>query len=124
MSETRAATVRQVEEATATGQGRRDLCRHQADEEHRLRSGVLADAGRASFKNSSGVDHAQAAHASGGRRSHRPLDARTREIIAVAVSATNGCRYCVNSHTAALRKLGLSTEALAEVLADRRAVST
>jgi alkylhydroperoxidase family enzyme len=33
------------------------------------------------------------------------------------VSATNGCAYCVNSHTAALRKLGLSTEALGEVLA-------
>src|SRR5262245_23046554 len=26
------------------------------------------------------------------------LDARTRETIAVAVSATNGCAYCVNSH--------------------------
>lgn len=39
-----------------------------------------------------------------------------REIIAVAVSATNGCAYCVNSHTAALRKLGLSTEAVGEVL--------
>lgn len=45
------------------------------------------------------------------------LDARTREIIALAVSATNGCSYCVNSHTAALQKLGLSTEALGEVLA-------
>jgi AhpD family alkylhydroperoxidase len=45
------------------------------------------------------------------------LDAATREIIALAVSATNGCAYCVNSHTAALRKLGLSTEALGEVLA-------
>ncbi len=45
------------------------------------------------------------------------LDAKTREIIAVAVSATNGCSYCVNSHTAALRKLGISTDALAEVLA-------
>jgi AhpD family alkylhydroperoxidase len=45
------------------------------------------------------------------------LDATTREIIALAVSATNGCAYCVNSHTAALRKLGLSTEALGEVLA-------
>ena len=50
-----------------------------------------------------------------GRQSK--LDARTREIIALAVSATNGCSYCVNSHTAALRKLGLSTEALGEVLA-------
>lgn len=45
------------------------------------------------------------------------LDATTREIIALAVSATNGCSYCVNSHTAALRKLGLDTEALGEVLA-------
>jgi AhpD family alkylhydroperoxidase len=45
------------------------------------------------------------------------LDPVTREIIALAVSATNGCAYCVNSHTAALRKLGLSVEALGEVLA-------
>ena len=45
------------------------------------------------------------------------LDPVTREIIAVAVSATNGCRYCVNSHTAALRKLGVSPEQLGEVLA-------
>lgn len=45
------------------------------------------------------------------------LDAQTREIIALAVSGTNGCTYCINSHTAALQKLGLSAEALGEVLA-------
>jgi len=45
------------------------------------------------------------------------LDAKTREIIALAVSASNGCSYCVNSHTASLQKLGLSAEALGEVLA-------
>lgn len=45
------------------------------------------------------------------------LDPIARETIALAVSATNGCSYCVNSHTAALKKLGLSTEALGEVLA-------
>jgi len=45
------------------------------------------------------------------------LDPLTREIIALAVSATNGCPYCVNSHTAAVRKLGLSVEALGEVMA-------
>jgi AhpD family alkylhydroperoxidase len=50
-----------------------------------------------------------------GRKPH--LDPQTREIIALAVSATNGCAYCVNSHTAALRKLGLSAEAVGEVLA-------
>lgn len=46
-----------------------------------------------------------------------PLDPLTREIIALAVSATNGCAYCVNSHTAAVRKLGMTVETLGEVLA-------
>jgi AhpD family alkylhydroperoxidase len=45
------------------------------------------------------------------------LDPTVREIIALAVSATNGCAYCINSHTAALRKLGMSAETLGEVLA-------
>ena len=50
-----------------------------------------------------------------GRQSK--LDPLTREIIALAVSATNGCAYCINSHTTAARKLGLDAEALGEVLA-------
>ena len=41
----------------------------------------------------------------------------TKEIIALAVSATNGCDYCINSHTAAVQKLGLDDEGLGEVLA-------
>jgi AhpD family alkylhydroperoxidase len=45
------------------------------------------------------------------------LDPRTREIIALAVSATNGCPYCINSHTAALRKQGVDQETLGEILA-------
>lgn len=45
------------------------------------------------------------------------LDPLTREIIAIAVSATNGCAYCTNSHTAAAKKFGLDDEALGEVLA-------
>lgn len=45
------------------------------------------------------------------------LDPRTREIIALAVSATNGCAYCINSHTAALQKLGMDAETLGEVMA-------
>jgi AhpD family alkylhydroperoxidase len=44
------------------------------------------------------------------------LDARTREIIAVAVSATNGCAYCVNSHSAALKKLGVDIATLSEIM--------
>ena len=45
------------------------------------------------------------------------VDLLTKEIIALAVSATNSCRYCINSHTATVQKLGLDTEALGEVLA-------
>ncbi len=45
------------------------------------------------------------------------LDPLVREAIALAVSATNGCSYCVNSHTAAVRKLGASAEMVGEVLA-------
>src|SRR5881394_896924 len=45
------------------------------------------------------------------------LDLLTKEMIAVAVSITNSCRYCVNSHTAAVQKLGLTSEQYGEMLA-------
>jgi AhpD family alkylhydroperoxidase len=47
----------------------------------------------------------------------KKIDLLTKEIIALAVSATNGCNYCINSHTAAVLKLGLDNEGLGEVLA-------
>jgi AhpD family alkylhydroperoxidase len=45
------------------------------------------------------------------------LDLLTKEIIALAVSITNSCRYCINSHTAACQKLGLTPEQQGELLA-------
>ncbi len=45
------------------------------------------------------------------------LDSLTKEMIALAVSATNGCSYCVNSHTAAVKKLGLDDAGLGELMA-------
>jgi AhpD family alkylhydroperoxidase len=45
------------------------------------------------------------------------LDARTKEMIYLAVSATNQCGYCIASHTAAARKAGMSDAMLAEVMA-------
>jgi AhpD family alkylhydroperoxidase len=45
------------------------------------------------------------------------LDPLTKEMIAIAVSATNGCSYCINSHTAAAKKLGLDNEMLGELMA-------
>lgn len=45
------------------------------------------------------------------------LDLKTKEIIAAAVSITNGCDYCINSHLAAAQKLGLDAEGMRELLA-------
>ena len=45
------------------------------------------------------------------------IDALTKEMIYVAVSVTNGCKYCINSHTAAARKKGMSDEMLSELMA-------
>jgi len=44
------------------------------------------------------------------------LDPLTKEMIYVAVSATNGCGYCVMSHTAAARKAGMTDEMLGELM--------
>ena len=45
------------------------------------------------------------------------LDPLTKELLYVAVSVTNGCEYCVASHTAGARRKGMSDEQLAELLA-------
>lgn len=47
----------------------------------------------------------------------RRLDPLTKEMIAIAVSATNSCDYCVNSHTTAAMKLGMDQEMLGELMA-------
>jgi AhpD family alkylhydroperoxidase len=45
------------------------------------------------------------------------LDPLTKELLYVAVSVTNGCEYCISSHTASARKKGMTEEQLAELLA-------
>jgi len=45
------------------------------------------------------------------------LDALTKEMIYVAVSATNNCEYCIHSHIASARAKGMTDEMLGEVLA-------
>jgi len=45
------------------------------------------------------------------------LDPLTKEIIYLAVSVTNGCGYCIASHTAAARKAGMSEAMFGEVMA-------
>jgi AhpD family alkylhydroperoxidase len=117
MAESRIATVRPVEEHQATGQ----VAEIFADIKRTKQIDFVPNLWRVLATNPVQLQlvwttlktlmHPEAA----GRKSS--LDPATREIIALAVSATNGCAYCVNSHTAALRKQGASTEMLGEVLA-------
>jgi AhpD family alkylhydroperoxidase len=45
------------------------------------------------------------------------LDRLTKEMIYLAVSTTNGCDYCIASHTASARKAGMTDEMLGELMA-------
>jgi AhpD family alkylhydroperoxidase len=45
------------------------------------------------------------------------LDAVTKEMLYLAVSATNQCGYCIASHTAGARKAGMSDAMFAELMA-------
>jgi len=45
------------------------------------------------------------------------LDSLTKEMIYVAVSVTNGCGYCIASHSAAARKAGMTEAMFGELMA-------
>jgi len=45
------------------------------------------------------------------------LDPVTKELIYVAVSITNGCEYCIKSHSTAAKKKGATDEMLKEMFA-------
>ena len=45
------------------------------------------------------------------------LDSMFKEMVFVAVSASNGCEYCLRCHTDAARKQGMTDDMLGELLA-------
>ena len=45
------------------------------------------------------------------------LSSLVKEMVFVAVSASNGCEYCLRCHTDAARKQGMTGEMLGELLA-------
>ena len=45
------------------------------------------------------------------------LDPMIKELIYVAVSITNGCEYCIKSHSLAAKKKGATEEMLNEMIA-------
>ncbi|HJL88553.1 MAG TPA: carboxymuconolactone decarboxylase family protein [SAR324 cluster bacterium] len=45
------------------------------------------------------------------------LDPLVKEMIYVAVSASNNCEYCIRSHSAAAKKKGMTDEMFGELMA-------
>jgi AhpD family alkylhydroperoxidase len=45
------------------------------------------------------------------------LDPLTKEMVYLAVSASNGCQYCIRSHTFSARKQGMTDAMLGELMA-------
>jgi AhpD family alkylhydroperoxidase len=45
------------------------------------------------------------------------LDPLTKELVYLAVSATNGCAYCIASHTASARRHGMTDAMHGELMA-------
>ena len=45
------------------------------------------------------------------------IDPLTKEMVYIAVSASNSCNYCTNSHTASARAKGMTDEMLMELMA-------
>jgi len=45
------------------------------------------------------------------------LDPLTKEMLYIAVSVTNGCEYCIHSHTASARAKGMTDAQFAELMA-------
>ncbi len=45
------------------------------------------------------------------------LDVRTKEMVYLAISVSNGCEYCMASHGAAARKAGMTEEMFGELMA-------
>jgi AhpD family alkylhydroperoxidase len=117
MAETRTATVRPVPEHEATGR----VAAIFADIKETKQIDFVPAIWRTLATNPVQLEVVWASlktlmHPEATARKSR-LDATTREIIALAVSVTNGCAYCINSHTAALRKQGIDLEALGEIIA-------
>jgi AhpD family alkylhydroperoxidase len=44
------------------------------------------------------------------------LDPLAKEMIYIAVSVSNGCGYCIASHTAAARKRGMTDQMFHELM--------
>jgi AhpD family alkylhydroperoxidase len=78
------------------------------------RNQILARVGEISKLSPDTVKGYVALGGAGTKTEH--LDAKTRELIALAVAITLRCDGCISVHTAAAKKLGASKEEIVEAL--------
>jgi AhpD family alkylhydroperoxidase len=84
----------------------------QADLRHSAELLALAPTEGKAFMN---FDHA-------AKREDGHLPPKTRELLALAVALTTQCAYCLDVHTRAAKKAGVTAEELAEVISISAAV--
>lgn len=68
--------------------------------------GFVPEAFQAMGNNGDFLESVMAMSASAGKA----LDAKTKELICIAISAVNNCPYCVDAHRAMALKAGVSDE--------------
>jgi AhpD family alkylhydroperoxidase len=78
------------------------------------RSQILARVGDIGRLSPDTIKGYMALGGAGAKTGH--LDAKTRELIALAVAITLRCDGCITVHTAAAKKLGATKEEIAEAL--------
>ena len=67
-------------------------------------------------------DFLEAAHAV-SEAAGKKLDPKTKELIIIAVSAVNGCTYCLDAHRSAALQLGVTDEEITAAVEVASAIS-
>ena len=101
-----------IDPRKASREVRAVLRRHQEDAQRARREQFLEVPRQRSGAAGAHLGKRQSDHGAGCARS-----ALTKEMIYLAVSVTNGCEYCIASHTAAARKAGMSEAMFGELMA-------
>ncbi|MDD3118645.1 MAG: carboxymuconolactone decarboxylase family protein [Victivallales bacterium] len=58
-----------------------------------------------------------------GEVAGKGLDPKTKELICIAISAVNGCEYCVSAHRAAAKSAGITDEEITAAIEVAAAMS-
>lgn len=81
--------------------------------------GFLPEVFQAMGRNGAFLEHAMAVSEVAGKG----LDPKTKELIILAVSAVNGCKYCFDAHAAAAKAVGVTDDEITAAVEVGAAIS-